>query len=478
VEFFAAGGRFWLPQEPRRAVHGDLVFDEGGLRLELTDPLRGPVAREGGGTGGSPQWAIEPIVHGRLRNGDEVTLLQASGYSMPVEPIQETWTASFALTGGLVAEDNFSRVWVVFDYLMPWTQPPGIFREAVTAASFTIDAQQSTLAEATLDGGRTVRLITGVEGSRNDASIHLDQWCAFEIEGESAAVIEILNDWVRPLQDLLVVCLGRPIRLDEILLGEPGHEPRPSMTRLSFNAVQSQTAPGPPAHVDGYTEPTLLTYARSPLPFTTLIAEWFDLCARLPAAIALLCGPYYAPFIYSQHRYASTFQSAEAVATAELAGREKQPSQHRQRVEAVIAALQAANLDPDTIRWATAIIRGRNEKPLHQLIQELIAATGEMGSHLLAAVPDLANRAAAARIQVSHPGDGRTSAVERYWIGEALVWVVRVHLLAQLGVRVSDLSARVVAKPTFQQLLAELRELASQASDLQAGSTSTAAADA
>jgi hypothetical protein len=59
-------------------VHGDLVFDEGGLRLEFTDPLRGPVAREGGATGGSPQWAIEPIVHGRLRNGDEVTLLQAT----------------------------------------------------------------------------------------------------------------------------------------------------------------------------------------------------------------------------------------------------------------------------------------------------------------------------------------------------------------------------------------------------------------
>jgi hypothetical protein len=51
---------------------------------------------------GSPQWATEPVVHGQLRGGDDVSLLQASGYSMPVEQIQETWSADFALTGGLV----------------------------------------------------------------------------------------------------------------------------------------------------------------------------------------------------------------------------------------------------------------------------------------------------------------------------------------------------------------------------------------
>jgi hypothetical protein len=42
----------------------------------------------------------------------------------------------------------------------------------------------SSLAEASLPDGRSVRLLTGVTGSRGDASIHLDQWCAFEAEGK------------------------------------------------------------------------------------------------------------------------------------------------------------------------------------------------------------------------------------------------------------------------------------------------------
>jgi Protein of unknown function (DUF4011) len=47
-------------------------------------------------------------------------------------------------------------------------------------------------------------------------------------------------------------------------------------------------------------------------------AAW-EPCApddRLPDVVTLLCGPYYAPFIYGRHRYASTFQAAEALARA------------------------------------------------------------------------------------------------------------------------------------------------------------------
>lgn len=209
MEFFASGGRFWLPEHPHRVVHGDLTFDDEGIRLELTGPLRAPTALAPGVFGGSPQVAREPVVHGRFHDGTEVTLLHATGYTMPVEQMQETWSASFALTGGLIAEDHFNQARVVLDYLMPWVQPPGIVHAEPTASTFTIDIDphRSTLAETMLADGRLVRLITGVEGRRDETSIHFDQWCAFEVEGKPTPLIEILNEWVRPLQDLLVVCL-------------------------------------------------------------------------------------------------------------------------------------------------------------------------------------------------------------------------------------------------------------------------------
>ena len=89
MEFFTSGGRFWLPEHPGRAVHGDLAFDDDGIRLQLVDPLRAPKEIAGGLVSGSPQVATEPVVHGRFHDGTELTLLHASGYSMPVEQMQE-----------------------------------------------------------------------------------------------------------------------------------------------------------------------------------------------------------------------------------------------------------------------------------------------------------------------------------------------------------------------------------------------------
>src|SRR6266702_742302 len=278
VEFFASGGRFWLPEHPHRVVHGELAFDDDGIGLQLMDPLRASAALAPGIVGGSPQVATEAVVHGLFHDGREVTLLHASGYSMPVEQMQETWSASFALTGGLIAEDRFSQVWVVLDYLMPWAQPPGIVHAEPAAATFTIDPHRSTLGENTLADGRVIRLITGVEGRRDEASVHFEQWCAFEVEGEPTSLIEILNEWVRPLQDLLVICLGRPVRLDTILLRPPDQDARMPLLRLSFNAVQPPGGRSPSAaHLESYAAPTLLTYSRSPLPFADLISEWFSL---------------------------------------------------------------------------------------------------------------------------------------------------------------------------------------------------------
>jgi ApeA N-terminal domain 1 len=455
VESFASSGWFWLPRTPDRRVHGDLVVDEADIQLQVGQSLRGPTPISDTSVGGPMQWATEPVVHGCLRNGEDVTLLQLAGLASPVDVASEGWSASFALTGaGLAADDRFTHVLFDLDHLLPWVQPSGILRSGLTAPVVEVDTQRSTLAEAAIPDGRIVRILTGVTGRRSDTAIHLDQWCAFEVEGGPTRLVEILNDWVRPLQDLLVVCIGVPVRLADVRLGA-GLE-----LRLSFQAVQRQAAAVPIAPPDSYSSPTLLTYARSPVPFAALMTQWFALCDELPAAITLLCGPYYAPFIYSQHRYASTFQSAEAIAIAEMKRREKEPGEHRLRVEAVTAALQAANLDAKTVGWATRILQGRNEKPLRQLIEELIAATGAAGNQLLAAMPDLSQRAADARVGVSHPLDGHSAVLERHWIGEALTWVARLHLLARLGLDMTDLSGHVIEKPMFGQILAELRALA------------------
>lgn len=112
-----------------------------------------------------------------------------------------------------------------------------------------MDTTERVLAEATLGDGRSVRLVTGVQGRRSDSSIHLDQWCALEVAGQPGSLGEILNDWIRPLQDLLVVCLGLPVRLDDIRLGT-GRE-----LQLAFEAVQRPVTGRSLVHLAGYGAP-------------------------------------------------------------------------------------------------------------------------------------------------------------------------------------------------------------------------------
>jgi hypothetical protein len=256
------------------------------------------------------------------------------------------------------------------------------------------------------------------------------------------------------LQDLLVVCLGRPVRIEEMLVRPSVQGPRESAPDVAFKAVQ------PPrrealSHLDSYDSPTLLTYKALPLPFATLIKQWFRVYSRFPDAVTQFCGPYYAPFIYTRHWYGSIFQSAEAVAKAVAETREKPRREHRQRVKTVLTALEKAKLDRKIVCWVERLI-SRNDKPL---VEELIISTGDVGEQLLAAVPDLAGLAVATRTYVSHPGVKGPEFLVQRRLGQVLTWVIRVRLLAELGIPVSTLAAATTPKPAFQHDVQELAAL-------------------
>jgi hypothetical protein len=110
VDFVSGEGRFWLPRQPSRVVHGSVAFGDDGVTLSLAGSLRGPVPLPGGGAGGSPSPASEPVIHGRLLDGRQVSLHDAHGLSWPVDDIQQTWRADFLFTGGLTDGSRFTHV--------------------------------------------------------------------------------------------------------------------------------------------------------------------------------------------------------------------------------------------------------------------------------------------------------------------------------------------------------------------------------
>jgi hypothetical protein len=179
-------------------------------------------------------------------------------------------------------------------------QPAGITRGKFGSGDVVIDRRRVTVDEAVLGDRTKVLICTGVEGRQDRASVHLDQWATLEVAGlarKAKTIRGVLDDWVRPLQDLLVVSLGRPVRVDQLSVRLRGQPRRAPLLAVARKLIQSR--PGNPpraADIDGYTAPTLLTYADlkaqgAPVSFADLIPAWFGLHERHMDVVTDLCGP-------------------------------------------------------------------------------------------------------------------------------------------------------------------------------------------
>ena len=459
VEYFTSDGTFWLPDQSDRSVPGTLTFDPDGLAVRLRGSLHPFKWPEGQGLRypRDRRWQTVPVVHGRLYDGPAVTLLGVAGINMagPLKAV-ETWRVEFTLSGRHVTDDLFDQAQFGFDMLTPWTRPPGIATDGDGPNTVHADASRVTLIETATETGTQVRLLTGVEGSWDQSRVHLDQWCQFEAAGDARPISDVLNDWVRPLQDLLIVSLGRPVRLTSLFVANEG-EVRQARLAVSFNAVQpSSRTPPTRAEIETYDAPTLVTRSDSPMPVEALIASWHHTRERLRDAVTLLCVPFYAPFIYSEHRYASTFQAAEALAHELCTTTNKSKEDHRRRVETVTSAISAAGLDEETVKWATAILAGHRDKSLPRLIEELTRSTGEVGERILEAIPTFPQDVARARVGVSHGGAQGTDPLRRCWLGDVLSWIIRVRMLSETGLPLDALVSRTLPKPRFTRAIREL----------------------
>jgi hypothetical protein len=168
-------------------VPGTLTSDEDGVQLVVYGPLVPSIPSEVGAVRieGS-EWVSTPVVHGRTRDGADITLLDAGGLmSLPVPfvaEVRETHTVAVACIGGHFGEDAFIEARAEFDWLDAWLDPPSIVDDNVTASrdETIVRVGRSELARAEIVGG-TVRLITGVAGREGPSSIHLDRWSAVSI---------------------------------------------------------------------------------------------------------------------------------------------------------------------------------------------------------------------------------------------------------------------------------------------------------
>lgn len=462
MQHYTRQGTWWLPGKQARSVEGTLSFGAGGIELLVHGALSSS-SRQGRPpvTYGVSDWKMIPVIHGRtVPDRKPMTLLNVEGDSYVAPPgveVENNYQVGVALSDTYTARDSFTELICTFDCLNAWAQPASMINYTESMEDITVQFQDIELASARVKNAK-IRLVVTAVGTTGRGSVHLDQVVKFKINVPAATAASIVGDWVRPLQDFLTVSLSRPVRLTSLYF-------RPTRSRTfaeaDFDIVQAGPGPSPTqGAILSYSAPTLLTLADSPVPFSRLMPRWFETRSEYREVLNLLLAPYYTSFIFSDHRYASTFQSAEALAnTILLTSREMSREAHLARVSAIIEAAEAANVKEEDIAWARRVLQARNDKPLAARVTEFVTSLGVIGNQVLTACPDFSALVTRARTSVSHPTRSGLSNVERYRLGEVLNWLVRAKMLIETGLPVAEVEQRVSHRAAFQHALTQIQSI-------------------
>ncbi|MGQ4383611.1 ApeA N-terminal domain 1-containing protein [Streptomyces sp. SAS_270] len=466
MEYFSAGGSWWLPGHEHESLPGTLTFDSAGISLVVYGgSLFRPavVANDGSGEQWS-HWVEEAVVHGRLHEEDrrDVSLLGVAGLtvSSDLDVEQEACRVELALLGWHADGNAFSEAKVDFDYLNAWLHPPPLWENAPNRISVHTDDIELTSAPIESD---RVRLIAGCSGNRRWSRttgdvVRVERRSVFAIDcADPSRWEDIVDSRIRPFHDLLMLSLDRPVRITGIRLRPVGTgQGSPQLCDAYLSVLQR---PSTSLHaIVGANAPTLLRANDSPVDLATLLPRWYCLWRNFWEPVRLLLAPEYAPFMYTAHKFTSTYRSAEALAKALFDSKQIPRPDHNARVQAVINSATSAGIDAEVIEWAKAVLQSRNDKPQKQLIEELVKSTGEVGATIVHAAPEFVARVARTRGRESHGGStsGTPNVVQLHWYGEVLRWIIRTRMLSELGI--DDIESRVLEREPFRYAVDQVRE--------------------
>lgn len=370
-----------------------------------------------------------PLLLGDLRDEGQVTLLNPLGTG---QDGYQSWRASVALVGEYVVDPTFVRTGVEFDLLTAWVDPPHmIMWNKKDPLDGQISLERTVLETGDFDGMK-VELVSTVSGTGGHLVVDLRRRTWLVVDHEPMSLDHVNEKVIRPLKDLLVVLLGRSVKVVNLTVTpKSGGKPR----RVKFReVVENEYLDYDPLWLRSWGAETLMTHKELPISFEEVLAGWFRSRVDLRAATGLLCSSFDASFMYADNWFASTFQAAEDLANTLVAPTTEQQAAHKDKVDRAVAALEAGGLPPADLDWATQRLRSGNQPGLTAKVAALLRNAGPLGEQVLAADPNFPRRVTSLRSSVAHPSTLDEKAyAQMHWSELVLRWIVRSRLLTQAG---------------------------------------------
>lgn len=454
MDNFSAEGRWWLPGHVEDAVPGSFSFQGGDAALTVYGSLSRPDDAQGPSRG--LRQVAYRVVHGHTNTGEDITLFSAHG-------VESSWRGTdskttFLVEGGVSGRhldaDAFGAIAFELDYLPPWLNPPSLLNQEDFNA-LAVDLKTHILVEVPLDGA-DFEIRTTMHGQwRPHVDLHQSTTIWVEL-AQALSYTDALQRYVRPVEDLLALCLDRSVSLSRFLGSAPGDGDRGPAVPIFFrNAGIEPTREPSLSDIVGMGSNTLLWMGDSPMSASELLKRWFSQYEELRPALVPLLGRHYASFMYAEHELISTVSAAEALHKQLDAFESKQVSkaEHTKRKEAVLSAATAAEVDAGVLDWASRVLASANRKPLKEVVAELLAATGNVGRAILDGESDFCANIISLRVPVAHGNAGsrkELSHAQRHRHDQALRWVVRCLLVGELLDDHAEAQRRVLSKESFK----------------------------
>lgn len=454
MEEFSAEGRWWLPGHHGEGVPGSFSFQGGDATLTVYRPLSQP--DYGQAASSSSRQVVYPVVHGRTNAGEDITLFAVHGVELPWRgtDTKSTFLVEGGASGRQLEADAFAVIAFELDYLPLWLNVPSLI-DGHDFNALVVDLKTHVLAEVTLAAAE-VELRTRMSG-RWSPHVDLHQTTSIHVQlDQTLSYANALQRYIRPIQDLLTLCVDRPVTLSRLVGFAPGDGDRdPAASIFFMNAEPEPTREPSLSDMVGMGSKNLLWAGDSPMSTSDLLGRWFAAYDELRPALVPLLGRHYSSSMYAEHELISTVSAAEALHNQLKSFESKQvsKSEHAHRVEAVLGAAAATGVDQGILDWARRVLAVANRKPLKEVVADLLDAAGDVGRAIVEAEPDFCANIVSLRVPVAH-GNARSqrrlSYAQQYRHAQSLRWVLRCILVGELLGDHPEAQRRVMAKESFR----------------------------